>query len=222
MLFFNSYSFEFCIFEKIIYCNLIRDNMDNKIQELTDKIYHEGVEKGNDEAKKIISAAKIEADKIINDAKNQAQEIISAAKKSSDEYADNTKSEIKLFSKQAVDALKSEITTLLTNNVVDDAIKGFVNDKDYLNKFILTLAQKWSATEPIVISSSNADELKKYFIANAKELLDKGVEINQVNNIKTLFTISPADGSYKINFGEDEFVSYFKEFLRPQLVEILF
>ena len=71
--------------------------MDNKIQELTDKIYHEGVEKGNDEAKKIISAAKIEADKIINDAKNQAQEIISAAKKSSDEYADNTKSEIKLL-----------------------------------------------------------------------------------------------------------------------------
>ena len=32
--------------------------MDTKIQELTDKIYKEGVEKGNEEAERIISEAK--------------------------------------------------------------------------------------------------------------------------------------------------------------------
>ena len=36
------------------------------------------------------------------------------------------------------------------------------------------------------------------------------------------FTIVPADGSYKVSFGEDEFVAFFKEFLRPGLVEMLF
>ena len=54
------------------------------------------------------------------------------------------------------------------------------------------------------------------------DLLDKGVKIEQVNGIKTLFSVSPADGSYKVNFGEEEFMNYFKEFLRPQLVEMLF
>ena len=58
--------------------------------------------------------------------------------------------------------------------------------------------------------------------AQAKALLDKGVKIEQVNGNKTLFTVSPADGSYKVNFGEEEFMNYFKEFLRPQLVEMLF
>ena len=57
---------------------------------------------------------------------------------------------------------------------------------------------------------------------HAKNLLDKGVKIEQVNGIKTLFTISPADGAYKVNFGDEEFANYFKEFLRPQLVEMLF
>jgi hypothetical protein len=57
---------------------------------------------------------------------------------------------------------------------------------------------------------------------HAKSLLDKGVQIEQVNGIKTLFTVSPKDGSYKINFGEEEFMNYFKAFLRPQLVEMLF
>jgi V/A-type H+-transporting ATPase subunit E len=52
--------------------------------------------------------------------------------------------------------------------------------------------------------------------------LDKGVKIEQVNGQKALFSISPADGTYKVNFGEEEFENYFKGFLRPQLVEMLF
>ena len=91
-----------------------------------------------------------------------------------------------------------------------------------LNAFIVALASKWSVDEPIVISTSDAEGLKKYFTAQAKELLDKGVKIEQVNGNKTLFSVSPADGSYKVNFGEEEFMNYFKEFLRPQLVEMLF
>ena len=62
----------------------------------------------------------------------------------------------------------------------------------------------------------------KYFEAKAKTLLDKGIKIEQVNGMKSDFAVSPADGSYKITFGEAEFVNYFKNFLRPQLVELLF
>ena len=40
--------------------------MENKIQELTDKIYREGVEKGNEEAQKLIVKAQEEAQKIKN------------------------------------------------------------------------------------------------------------------------------------------------------------
>ena len=39
--------------------------MENKIQELTDKIYREGVEKGNEEAQRLISSARDEAAKIV-------------------------------------------------------------------------------------------------------------------------------------------------------------
>ena len=36
------------------------------------------------------------------------------------------------------------------------------------------------------------------------------------------FTIQPAKGGYKLAFGDAEFIAYFKEMLRPQLVEELF
>ena len=196
--------------------------MENKIQELTDKIYREGVAKGNEEAQRLVGNAREEAAKILEDARKEAEAIVAAARKTATETAENTQSEIKLFAGQAVNALKTEVASLLTNQVVTDAVKGFVADKDYLNKFIVSLATQWAANEDIVISTADAEGLKKYFAANAKALLDKGVKVEQVNGNKTLFSISPADGSYKVNFGEEEFKNYFKDFLRPQLVEMLF
>ena len=196
--------------------------MENKIQELTDKIYREGVEKGNEEAQRLISEAQQEAQKLVEDAKKEAEAILSAARKSAGELEENTKSELKLFAGQAVNALKTEVVNLLTNQTVSQAVKGFTSDKDFFNKFIVSLASQWSVNEPIVISVSDAESLKKYFAAHAKGLLDKGVKIEKVNGSKVLFSVSPADGSYKVNFGEEEFDNYFKEFLRPQLVEMLF
>ena len=196
--------------------------MENKIQELTDKIYREGVEKGNAEAQRLISEAQEKSQKMIEDAKKEAEAILAAAHKSSEELKENTKSELKLFAGQALNALKTEVANLLTNQTVSEAVKGFTANKDFFNQFVVTLAKQWSANEPVVISVEDADGLKKYFAKNASELLDKGVKIESVKGSKVLFSISPADGSYKVNFGEEEFENYFKEFLRPQLVQMLF
>jgi V/A-type H+-transporting ATPase subunit E len=193
-----------------------------KIQELTEKILREGVEKGQAEADRIIQQAKEQAEKILQDARQQAQEITVQAQKKAAETAENTRSELKMYTGQAMSALKSEVTNVLTDGVVKEAVKGLAASPDFLGQFAVALAEKWSADEPVVISSSEADSLKAYFAAKAKALLDKGVTINKVNGKDTLLTIAPADGSYKVNFGKDEFETYFKNFLRPQLIEMLF
>lgn len=193
-----------------------------KIQELTEKLLREGVEKGQAEAQNIIAQAKQQAEQIIEEARRQAQDIEAAAQKKADETAANTRNELKMYTGQAMSALKSEITNVLTDGVVKEATAGLTASPDFLGQFAVALAEKWSSDEPIVISSNQADSLKAYFAAKAKALLDKGVTINKVNGKDTLLSIAPADGSYKVNFGEQEFEAYFKNFLRPQLVEMLF
>ena len=193
-----------------------------KIQELTEKILREGVEKGQAEADRIIQQAKEQAEQILQDARQQAQEITAQAQKKADETAANTRSELKMYTSQAISALKSEVTNVLTDGVVKEAVAGLTASPDFLGKFAVAMAEKWSTDEPIMISSAEAESLKAYFAAKAKALLDKGVTINKVNGKDTLLTIAPADGSYKVNFGKEEFETYFKNFLRPQLVEMLF
>ncbi len=193
-----------------------------KIQELTEKIYHEGVEKGQQEADRLIAEAKAQAEKIVAEAKEQAQAIENVAKRKATELETNTKNELKLYTGQALNALKSEVANVLTDKVVGQDVEKLVQDKDFLGKFAVSLAEKWTSNEPAVISAKDAEGLKAYFMKHAKDLLDKGVRIEKVNGIDTLFTIQPEDGSYKVQFGKEEFETYFKAFLRPQLVDMLF
>jgi V/A-type H+-transporting ATPase subunit E len=196
--------------------------MDTKIQELTDKIYQEGVEKGNEEAGRIIAAAKENEKSIIGEAEDKAKLILEEAERRALELKKNTESELRLFASQAIEVLKSEVTNLLTDKIVTNNIKAVTADAAFMQKTILETAKEWVKSENVNIQTAEAKILTDYFTANAKDLLDKGVKIEQVNGKKACFTMAPVNGSYKISFGEDEFVEYFKEFLRPQLIDLLF
>lgn len=196
--------------------------MDTKIQELTDKIYREGVEKGNEEAGRIIAEANERKQALLAEAEAEAKAIVAAAEKQAAELKKNTEAELKLFAAQSVEVLKSEVTNLITGEITSANVKAVVSDKAFMQKMILEMAKTWAKNEGLVIQTADAEALTNYFQSNAKELLNKGIKIEKVNGREAAFTIVPADGSYKITFGEEEFVAFFKDFLRPQLVEMLF
>lgn len=193
-----------------------------KIQELTEKIYREGVEKGQAEADRLIEEAREQAAQIVEEAKVKAEAIEAEARKAAKEMDEHTRAELKMYAGQALNALKSEITTVVCGKLTSDAVAKLTADPKFLGQFLVELAGKWAGGEPVAISAADADALKAYFATHAKALLDKGVTINKVNGKDVLFSIAPADGSYKVNFGTEEFENYLKEFLRPQLIEMLF
>ena len=191
------------------------------LSELTNKIYAEGVEKGNAEAAAIVAKAQEEAAAIVAKAEKAAEKVATAEAKLA-ELDKNTRAELKLFAEQSVSALKTEVTNLLTEQVAADSVKAETADAKFMQGVIATLAEQMAKDGNVTIEAKDAEALKKYFAANAKGLLEKGVKINEVKGIKTDFAIVPEKGGYKLTFGEKEFVEYFKEFLRPQLIDLLF
>ena len=194
----------------------------DKIQELTSKLYSEGVEKGKQEAEKIIAEANAQKKQILDEATAKAQEIIAAAEKQSAEMRSHTEAELKLFAAQAIEALKTEITNLITDKLASDNVKAAMQDQTFIQKIIVELVRNWSKNEKLTIGVQNSKDIENYIASNAKDILDKGLKIESVNGIKSGFTLSSEDGSYKVKFGEEEFIEYFKEFLRPQVQKLLF
>ena len=193
----------------------------NKIQELTEQLLREGVEKGNQQAADIVAQAEAKKAEILAAAQKQADEMLAAAQKQAEELDKNTKAELKLFANQALEALKSEVINLLNAQVVGESMDKTLNEK-FMPQLILTFVQNWASKGELIIETADAEALSAYFKKEAADVLKSGLEIKQVNGMATDFVLTAADGSYKIQLGKQDFVEYFKEFLRPKLVEMLF
>ena len=192
------------------------------LSELTDKIYAEGVEKGNAEAQQIVEKANAKATDIVAEAEKKAAAVIAAAESKSVELDKKTRAELKLYAEQSVNAVKTEITNLLSDQIAAESVKAATADPKFMQGLIAKMAEQMAKDGEVLIEAKDAEALKKYFSGNAKALLEKGVKIVEEKGIKTDFTIQPAKGGYKLAFGDAEFIAYFKEMLRPQLVEMLF
>ena len=194
----------------------------NTLQELTDKIYAEGVEKGKTEAAELVAKAQAEAAAIVAAAEKEAAAKVAAAEAKAQELDKNTRAELKMYAEQSVNAIKTEVANLITGAIAADSVKAATADKAFMQKLIADLAAQLAQGGQVTIQAKDAEALKKYVAGNAKTLLDKGVKIEEVKGLKTDFAIVPQKGGYKLTFGDQEFVEYFKEYLRPQIQEMLF
>lgn len=202
--------------------------MQNKLQELTEKIFKEGISKGNAEAEKIINDSKKQAEEIIVKAKKEADKVINDAKKKSDEIKSSSEAEFRLSSKQAINALKQQITDLINGEIVSTSVKKVFEDKDFIKGLIETSIKNWQpasgqdADLTILLPEKQEKDIQHYFTKSVKDLLKKGVEIRFDTEVKSGFQIGPKNGSYKISFTEEDFVNFFKQYLRPRLIKLLF
>ncbi|MDA3930298.1 MAG: V-type ATP synthase subunit E [Prolixibacteraceae bacterium] len=198
--------------------------MDQKLKELTEKLFNEGVSKGNEQANQIIADANQKSDEIIANAEAKAKTIVAEAEKKAADLDKNTKSELQLASGQMVNALEQEITNLVNGKIVTSTIKNATNDTAFIQQLILAAVTNWAKKQDllVVVSPANKKEVESYFASQAKNLLDKGLTIKSANNIKAGFQVGPADGSYKVSFTQSDFIEFFKEFISPKVVELLF
>ncbi len=202
--------------------------MEKKLQELTRKIYSEGVEKANKEAEEIKSQAKKEADEMIKKAKKESAKIIEKAEKESAEMKKNVESEIALSSKQVISAIKQKITSLVTAKAVKEPVSEAFKDEEFIKKIIEDLVKNWNPGKnesldiSVILPEKKEKEMKKYFEAKQKKLLDAGLELRFDDSIDAGFKIGPKDGSYQISFTDRDFENLFRTYLRPRTIELLY
>ena len=196
--------------------------MDSQIQALTEKVYQEGVLKGEQEAAKILAAANAQAEQVERDARTRAEQIIADAQRSASELKSNTERELKLNASKLIEATKASIVDVLAGRIAGDSVQALTANPELLQRVVLEIAKGFDLKHGVEITSSQAEELKAYFAQNAKALLEEDLTIKQVAGKATQYTIRPQNGSFKVEIGEQEFVELFKSILRPQLAQELF
>lgn len=197
-----------------------------KLQELTEKIYNEGVEKAQKEAEQILTQAHAKAKSIEEAAKTKAEKMISEAQLEVEKLKEQVGSELKMSIDQSLTALKQNLTNAVTMHSVQPAVKELFENGEFLKALLLKMVEGWVANDTmdmkLVLSEKERTQMEKFFKNQLAKELNAGLELSFSEGVKSGFKVGPTDGSYEISFTESDFTNFFSTYLRPKTAEILF
>ena len=200
--------------------------MHNKLQELTDKLYNEGLSKGKQEGEEILAKAKIQAEETVAKAKAEADAIVAAARKEAEDLKTKVQGDLKMAAGQSLAATKKDIETLIVTKMTAEETAKALTSAEFVKEVILAVAKGFNTEEPVdlevVLPEKLKAELEPFVAGELAKTLKGGVEASFTKKIAGGFTIGPKDGGYFISFTEETFNALISEYLRPATKKILF
>lgn len=200
--------------------------MQNKLQELTDKLYNEGLSKGREEGEALLAKAKSQAADIVAEAKKKAAEIMSRAEKEAEAYKVKVAGDLKMAASQSVQATRKDIEDLVVFKMTGSATEKAISDEAFVKEVIKAVAEKFNAETAMDLNLVLPESLKSSlepFVKNELSTILKGqVNASFSKKIAGGFTIGPKDGSYFISLTDETFKELISEYLRPATRKLLF
>ena len=198
----------------------------DKLQELTQKLYEEGLAKGKQDGEALLQKAQAEAEGIVKQAQEEAEAILAKARKDAEDFKVKVEGDVKMAAQQAVQATRTDIENLVVSKVVDGTVDKALANEDYIKGIITAVAQKFSADEPADLSLVLPENLKKSlepFVKNELgKLLGKGIDASFSKKVAGGFKIGPKDGGYFVSLTDDTFKDLIGSYLRPATKKLLF
>jgi len=202
--------------------------MQNKLQELTEKLYSEGLSKGREEAERIKADAQKEAEQIILKAREESEQIISTAQKEAEDIKERILNEVKMSSRQSYTTLRHEIESLISSNALKSPVSEAMNDNALIKDVIKTIIAAFSpqsdkaAELSIILPEKSRGELDQFITNNITKQFNQGLEIKFDKKVSSGFKIGPKGEGYHISFTDKDFEELIGSYLRPRIREILF
>lgn len=200
--------------------------MSNKLQELTDRLYNEGLSKGKEEGEILLFKARKEADEIIANARKQAEDIVTEAENRAAQLKEKAESDINMASEQALMATKKDIENILVNALCAEETEKVLSEEKFLKEIILAVAQKFSTQQSedisLVLPASLKSMLEPWVSTELKKALKKEISVDFSKKIKGGFSIGPQNGSWYISMSDESFKALISEYLRPVTKKLLF
>ena len=200
--------------------------MENKLQELTDKLYKEGLSKGKEEGEAILAKANEKATQIIEDARKQAATSLKAAGAEPEDLKAKVEGDVKMAAAQSIQATRKDIENLMVKGMTGKQVASALSSADFIKEIIRTVAQKFSTQESadlgMILPESLRKELEPFVSGELSRILGSGIDASFSKNISGGFRIGPKDGSYFISLSDETFKDLICEYLKPATRKILF
>lgn len=201
--------------------------MQNRLQELTDRLYNEGLAKGKQEGEAILADARKNASEIIEKAKKEAESIVATARKEAESLKAKTEGDLRLAAGQSIAATRQAIENMVVCRLTEKGVSSALSSADFVKEMLTATVKAFSASSDaesleIVLPESLKKATEPFVKKELSTMFKGGLEVSFSKKISGGFTISPKDGGYFISFTDETFNALISEYLRPATKKILF
>ena len=202
--------------------------MQDKLQELTDRLYNEGLSKGKQDGEALLQKAHAEADDIIAQAKAEAERILAQANREAEELRTKVTADVRMAATQSIAVTKQEIEKMVVTNVAADGVKANMENADFVKTLITSVVKAFNPdnASPVALDLILPESLKAQvepFVKNEIANRFKGeVNVDYSKKMNGGFKVAPQGGGYVLQFTDEEFTQLIANYLRPATKKILF
>ena len=201
--------------------------LNTNLKSLIEKVHEEGIEKANKEALQIIAEAKQQSAELINEAKGQIKKLEEQSIDKVKHIQESLNSELKAVAQQSISTIKSELAAVISSGVTSQGISEVLHEKEFLQKIILTVLQKWNVADnhfqlELLLNETDQTQLKDFFEEKIKKELSIELEIVINNKIKSGFKIAVKNENYCVSFSDVDFKNFFDSYLRKKTLEWIY
>ena len=202
--------------------------MQNKLQELTDKLYNEGLSKGKQDAEAMLSKAQAEAADIVAKAQAEAERIVAQANKEAEELRTKVMADVKMAATQSIAVTKQEIEKMVVTRTAAEGVKANMGNAAFVKELILSVVKAFNPqnASPVDLSLILPESLKaevEPFVKNEIASQFKAeVKVDYSKKMNGGFKVAPKNGGYVLQFTDEEFQNLIANYLRPATKKILF
>ena len=190
--------------------------MAEELQQLLEKIQHDGVEKANAEAATILAKAKADAAAILKDAESKAAAFRAQAETDAKAFEERAQKTISQAARDTVLEVKDAIGRMLEKLLAKDVATALA-DPSEAAKLALAAVNELGSNADVAAGEKLAAALKAQLAADAKA----GVKVVLDESVGTGFSIRLDGGRVEHDFSESAIVAALAKRLRPDLAKLV-
>ncbi|MGN0888152.1 MAG: ATPase [Kiritimatiellia bacterium] len=190
--------------------------MAEELQQLLEKIQHDGVEKANAEAATILAKAKADAAAILKDAESKAAALRAQAETDAKAFEERAQKTISQAARDTVLEVKDAIGRMLEKLLAKDVATALA-DPSEAAKLALAAVNELGSNADVAAGEKLAAALKAQLAADAKA----GVKVVLDESVGTGFSIRLDGGRVEHDFSESAIVAALAKRLRPDLAKLV-
>lgn len=203
-----------------------RYSMESKLEQLTQKLYEEGLSKGRAEAEELLSKARQDAERLVADARVQAERLLAEATAQSATLKENSENELRMASAQMVSELRQRIGEMVVAGVVAPEVSEAWSDGSFVRELVLASVARWDprgdAAIEVILPEQAEGRLADDIRGSVAKMFGDGVQVTTSSRVKVPFRIAPKGAGYYVSFADHDFDTLLRGYLKPRVEALLY